>query len=333
MIKRALVLGATGMLGCHALHACLRRGIAVRALVRPGSSTRILDGLGVEIVSGDLRDRDSLASAFAGCDLAIHAAAPYPKKYFGKRAFLDAARAGMTNLLAAAHAAAALDLTRLVYVSSVTTIGRPASDRDGALARESDVTPIADRSPYFSVKAMLEQQAREAAGAGLPLVIVNPTFCVDEYDDHRTTAQLLVPLAKGQLPVYIAGNVNAVPTRDVGEGILLAAERGRSGERYTLGGENLTSREFLERCARSVGVSAPRHALPFGLATAASYATEIVALLTRTAPLFPMTGIRMIKNGQPFDISRARAELGYAPTSLDEAIARAYAWYRQRGFI
>jgi dihydroflavonol-4-reductase len=338
METRALILGATGMLGCHAVHAALRREMRVRALVRPESSARILAGLPVEIVAGDLRDTGSLAAALDGCELVIHAAAPYPRRHFGKAALLRDGEAGMRSWLDAL-AARRGTLRRAVYVSSVTTIGRPESGRRGRgaapprPAHESDTIPIRDSAPYFALKSRLEARALEAAAQGLPLVVVNPTFCVDEFDDHRTTAQLLVPLARGLLPAYIPGLLNAVPARDVGEGILLAAERGRVGERYILGGENLTSKAFLERCARIAGVRPPRLALPIPVAEGISFATELAARLTGTRPLFPMTGIRMLKQGQAYDTTKAVSELGYSPTALDDAIARAYAWYRRRGFL
>lgn len=362
MFTRALILGATGMLGCHAVHAALRRGLRVRALVRPGSPARILEDLEVEIARGDLLDPASLRAAFEGCDLVVQAAAPYPKRHFGKPALLREAAAGMEHWLGAARACGTL--VRAIYVSSVTTIGRagsgparetaapaggdtaaaaggtaPAERRAVAdpaaplLARETDEEPIAEDAPYFAVKARMEAQAMAAARAGLPLIVVNPTFCVDEFDDHRTTAQLLVPLAKGQLPAYIPGRINAVATRDVGEGILLAAERGRIGERYILGGENTSSREFLERCARVAGVRPPRLAFPVALAEGLSCATEVIARLSGTRPLFPLTGVRMIKRGQHYDTTKAESELGYAATDLDSAIERAYRWYRLRGMI
>jgi dihydroflavonol-4-reductase len=167
----------------------------------------------------------------------------------------------------------------------------------------------------------------------LPVVIVNPTFCVDELDARRSTAQLMLPLAKRQIPASLPGRLNAVATRDVGRGIVLAAQRGRIGQRYILGGENMTSRAFLERCARAAGVPAPRAEMPLGLAEAISLVTEILAWTTRTRPLFPLTGIRMAKHGQAYDISLARAELGYEPSPIEAAIERAYAWYRAQGWL
>lgn len=311
--------------------------MATRALVRSDSDRQLLTGLPVEVLEGDLRDRASLERALAGCDLAIHAAAPYPKRHFGKAELLAEARRGMENLLqaAAAHAGGGGALRRLVYVSSATTIGVPAASGDTPRrpARETDTLRVRDTAPYFAVKFLMEDLARGAAERGLPLVIVNPTFCVDEFDAHRTTAQLMIPLARRQLPAYLPGTLNAVATRDVGRGAVLAAERGRLGERYLLGGENLTTRELLERCARAAGVLPPRHALPFAVAEPVSLVTELIAWLTRTPPLFPMTGIRMSRHAQAYDITRAREELGYAPTPLDDAIARAYAWYRARGWI
>ncbi|MBD3236801.1 MAG: NAD-dependent epimerase/dehydratase family protein [Candidatus Eisenbacteria bacterium] len=335
MHARALVLGATGMIGAHAARACLRHGTPVRALVRPGSDARNLRGLDLEIAEGDLRDPASLRAALLGCDLVVHAAGAYPKRLFGKARFLARARTEMQNLLDAVGAAAQQHAVRLVYVSSVTTIGRPTAETGAPRpARESDRTrPIRDPSPYFAVKALLEEMAERAAAGALDLVIVNPTFCVDDLDARRTTAQLLLPLARRQIPAYLPGHLNAVPTRDVGEGILLAARRGRRGERYILGGENLRSREFLERCARIAGVPSPRVALPIAAAEAASWTTEAWAHLTGGRPLFPMAGVRMLKHSQPFDTTRAREELGLVTSSLDDAIRRAYAWYRRNGYL
>jgi len=342
--QRALVLGATGMIGAHAVRSCLARGIAVQALVRPASERRLLEQLaqesqasgapGIEYAVGDLGDPASLTRALEGCDLAIHAAAPYPRRHFGKKAFLEAAARGMRNFLDAALAASGATsptLRRIVYVSSSTTIG--LSPTPGRPANEDDLSRVPDDSPYFAVKFLLEDMASDAARAGLPVVIVNPTLCVDEYDDHRTTAMLLIPLARNKLPAFLKGVVNAVATRDVGEGILLAALRGRPGRRYILGGENLSTRELLERCAKVAGVKPPRMTMPIGLAQPISMATELLARLTGTFPLFPMSGVRMSRWSQPYSIERAREELGYAPTPLDPAIERAYAWYRARGWL
>ncbi len=333
--SRALIIGATGMIGAHAVRACLRHGICVRALVRPHSNRRNLNGLDIETACGDLADAPSLHDALTGCDLLIHAAAPYPTRHFGKASLLSLARQSQAKFLGVASRS----LKRIVYVSSVTTIGIPAGS-DGRPApqarpaRESDDQfPIRDSSPYFAVKLTMEEMALKAARDGLPVVVVNPTFCVDELDSHQTTAQLMIPLARKQIPAYTPGHLNAVATRDVGEGIVLAAHRGQVGQRYILGGENMTSREFLARCARIAGVPAPRLAIPFPVAETLSMLTEVFAYLTRTRPLFPMTGIRMMKHSQAYDLARAREELGYEPTSVDEAVQRAYDWYRAQGML
>lgn len=334
--ERALVLGSTGMIGAHAVRACLRANVPVRALVRAGSDTRNLTSVEVETCSGDLQDAPSLGRALDGCDLVIHAAAPYPTRHFGKRTLLARARAGLENLL---QSVAAAGVRRMVYVSSVTTIGVPAGP-DGKPAHGSRPAceadrrfPVRDTAPYFALKTMMEEMVLAEAGRGLPVVIVNPTFCVDELDARRTTAQLMLPLARRQIPAYLPGQVNIVPTRDVGAGIVLAAQRGRIGQRYILGGENMTSRAFLERCARVAGVPAPRRAMPLALAGSISMLAELLAAATGTRPLFPMTGIRMAKHGQAYDISLARHELGYESSPVDAAIERAYAWYRAQGWL
>jgi len=362
--ERALVLGASGMIGAHIVRSCLHRGIPTRALVRPSSDRRNLAGLALEVIEGDLRDADSIGRALDDCDLLLHAAAPYPRRHFGKARLIRDASDDMQRLLETfAHHRTASPRCRMVYVSSVTTIGIPTGPDPGPAkhakptpqapsaphtesapqatrpphsrpARETDTEPtVHDSAPYFELKQTLETMARRGAQEGADIVIVNPTFCIDAFDSNLTTAQLLLPLARRQLPAYLPGMLNAVPTRDVGEGVLLAAERGRRGERYILGNENLTSRALLERCAGIAGVAAPRHALPIPVAELLSMATELVAGMTGTRPLFPMTGIRMIKHGQAVDIRRAREELGYRTTSLDEAIRRAFDWYRQEGYL
>ncbi len=349
--SRALVLGATGMIGAHAVRECLRRRIRVRALVRAGSDRRNLDGLEIEMATGDLADLPSLRRALRGCDLLIHAAAPYPTRHFGKARFLARARTGLANLLEAAIGAATMAggevpgdgtrriLKRMVYVSSATTVGIPAGE-DGRPAphsrpaRESDDRfPVRDDSPYFAVKFTMEKMVLDATRAGLPTVTVNPTFCVDEFDSHGTTGQLMIPLARRQIPAYIPGHLNAVATRDVGEGILLAAGRGRAGSGNSRGADNRTRRYFGGRGPTTAGVPAPRLAAPMGVAEALGLLTEICAQITHTRPLFPMAGIRMMKHSQAYDTARARDELGFRPTSVDEAIGRAYNWYRAQGML
>ncbi len=333
---RALVLGGTGLIGSHAVRSCHERKIAVRVLSRPGSDRRTLQGLELELFDGALEDKASLEQAVAGCDLVIHAAAPYPKRHFGKAALLAKAQAGMNNFLSVLNGPAGANLKRVIYVSSVTTIGIPADESGRPAprsrpARETDLLPIVDSAPYFALKEKLESTALSAAANGLPIVVVNPTFCVGPYDAHRTTAQLMIPLARKQIPAYIPGKVNAVAANDVGEGISLAAERGQPGKRYILGGENMTSNEFMARCANYIGVNAPERAFPIPLAECISYLTELWAYATRSTPLFPMTGIRMMKFSQEFDISLSRRELGYQPGSINQAIEAAYEWYREDG--
>ncbi len=331
----ALVIGGTGMIGAHALRACLARGIRVRALARPNSDRGNLEGLGnVEIAVGDLGDPASLSTALRGCDLLIHTAGTYPARHFGKAALLARARRHLSHLLNAVQEAP--ELKRWVYVSSCATIGIPEGPGGEPAphsrpARESDSRfPVPDDSPYFAVKAEMERMVMSDPERA---VIVNPTLCVDELDSRLTTAQVLLPLARGMMPAYLPGQLNAVPTRDVGEGILLAAERGRCGERYILGAENMSCRDFLARCARIAGVSAPRFALPFFIAEAASLATEVWARATGTAPLFPMAGVRMMKHSQTYDTSKAREELGFRPFAVDDAIERAFTWYRTQGLL
>ncbi len=403
---RALVLGASGAIGRHLVDALLRRGVRVRALLRPQSEAPTLAGLPIERIQGDIKDPDSIERALRGCDLLFHCAAPYPRGHFHKGRQIAAAAAAIEGVLAAARrcvseellrlpagrlrrieieqaegAAASLrlqpereaelrgeirrpalldsaladrldaslhpplaqsmrlpGLKRLVYVSSVTTIGRPHG-RNRALsllpANEDDrFDRIRASSPYFRMKEEMEDAVTRAAVEGLPAVITNPTFCIDAYDVGPTSGQLLISLARRALPVYLPGTINAVATRDVGEGLVLAAAHGRTGRRYILGGANLTVREFLDLAAEVAGVRPPRAAVPLVLAEGIAWASECLNLvLRRPWPFLPLSGVQMLRMSQPVDARRAVEELGMPQTPIRDAVAAALAWFRDNGYI
>lgn len=235
-------------------------------------------------------------------------------------------------------------IKRMVFVSSITTVGRPLGE-DGdprtlhpderRAAREDDhSSPPADRSPYFRLKLEMEATVRRAANEGLPVVIVNPTFCVGDLDRGLTCGSLLLPLARGRMPFVLPGTFNAVAARGVARAIVAALERGRTGHRYILAGENLSLREFT-RCAADVaGVAPPRWQIPIRLAEAGAYLSETWNLLARQRwPLLPLTGVQLMKHAQAVDGTRARTELGMPPTDLRVAIGEALHWYREQRLL
>ena len=191
-----------------------------------------------------------------------------------------------------------------------------------------------DPSPYFALKRILEAAVARAANEGLPAVIVNPTLVVDEGDAHRTTGRLFLPILRRRMPVYTPGWVNVVAGRDVGEGHVLAARRGRTGQRYILAGEEMGLRALMGWIAREAGVPGPWIPIPIGLAEPLSLATELVARMTgATWAAIPAHGLRMLRYTPRVDGSLAARELGLERTPVIDAVRRAIAWYRAEGMV
>lgn len=344
-----LVLGGTGLIGSHVVRSFASRGARVRVLVRPESRRDVLMGVpGVAFREGDLFDVSSLRQALDGCQIFVHAAAPYPTRAFGRRGQMRRARESLLNVVDAARFCASREnsgspvnplipprkLVRVVYVSAPTTIA-PATDKNRLANEERSYLKPPDGAPYFRVKEFMEREfMMTSLLEDLPVVIVNPTFVVDAYDSRPTSGQLLLAIAKRELPFLLKGNVNVVAGCDVGEGILLAAMRGEPGERYILGGENMTLRNLVHRIARISGVRAPRATLPMAFAEVIAWLSEILALLKPgSRPLLPVNGLHLLRRSRWMDSSRAKRELGWRTTSVDEAIKRALEWFQKTGML
>lgn len=230
-------------------------------------------------------------------------------------------------------------LKRIVYTSSVTTIGRPRGSEPGAparrLATEADrYAQAPDPSPYFALKRRLEAAYTRSANEGVPVVITNPTLVVDEGDAHLTTGRLLVNVARGRMPFYIPGSADIVGGRDVGIGHVLAATRGRTGQRYILSSERMLLRDFLCAAAEDAGARTPWIPVPFPLAEVLSRISEFAAYLTGSPwPAIPMHGLQMLRHTPAVSSQRARSELDWTPTPVRDALRRAIAWYRNYGWI
>ena len=323
-MKPTLLTGATGFVGWHVARLLLERGHRVRALVRP--SGRLRDLPGVEAVTGDLRDPASLTRAVEGCGCVYHVAADYrlwvPDAGEMHRSNVE----GTRNLLEAARSAG---VERVVYTSTVGCIGFPA----GAPGNEDTPVALADMTgPYKRSKFLAERAALEYASAGFPVIIVNPTAPVGDHDFKPTpTGKIILDFLRGSMPAYVDTGLNLVDVRDVAGGHLLAAEKGRPGERYILGGENLTLEQILKRLAAVSGLEAPKTRIPYGVAFAAGAVSTAWARMTGGEPRVPLDAVRMAAKKMWVSHEKAAQRLGYQPGSVDAALARATGWFRSNG--
>ena len=319
-----LVTGASGFLGWHVARALVERGDRVRALCRPASQIRELD---VERVTGDLRDPESLARAAEGCNLFFHVAADYRLWAKDPHELYESNVDGTRNLLEAAERAGA---ERIVYTSTVGCIGMP-KDRPG-----DEDTPVTIENMvghYKRSKWLAEQVAIGKARAGVPVVIVNPTAPIGDHDWKPTpTGKIIVDFLRNRMPAFVDTGLNLVDVRDTAIGHLQAAEKGRVGERYILGCENLTLDQILQRLASITGKPAPKIKLPYAVVYATGMATTAWANLTGRAPLAPIEAVRMAKKRMFVTHAKAARELGFSPGPVDAALTRAVEWFRANGY-
>ena len=323
-----LLTGATGFLGNHVARLLAERGERVRVLLRPGSDTRRLEGLPLERVAGDLRDAASLARAVEGVHTVYHVAADYRLWARDPREIYESNVTGTRNLLQAARIAG---VARFVYTSTVATVAVPHTK---SLPDERTVTSLEQMIGHYKrSKWLAEQEALGAARTGMPVVIVNPATPVGPGDAKPTpTGRTLVDFLNGRMPAYVDTGLNWVPVEDAAAGHLLAAERGTVGERYILGGENLSLKQVLDILAAISGRPAPRVRLPHALALAAGYADAAVSHLLRREPRIPLEGVRMARHSMFVDAGKARRELGFAPGPVAAALERAVRWYQANGY-
>ena len=324
-----LVTGGTGFVGAHVVRALLARGRSVRCLVRTSSRRANLEGLDVEVVQGDLTDSASLSRAVAGVDNVYHCAADYRLYTTDPRALHAANVAGTDNVMRVASYAG---VRRIIHTSSVGALGLSSN---GAPADES--TPVTLDSMiglYKRSKYEAERVAQAWAARGLPVVIVNPSTPVGEYDVKPTpTGQMIVDFLNRRMPAYVETGLNLVDARDVAQGHLLAAERGKIGEKYILGNRNMTLKEILDSLARLTGLPSPSVRLPHWIPLAAAAADTFAARLTGRVPRIPLEGARMSRHRMFFDSSRAVRELGLPQTPVEEALERAVEWFRAHGYV
>jgi dihydroflavonol-4-reductase len=321
---KALVLGGTGFIGGQIVRAALGAGYHVRVLRRRHSVGALEDVADrVEWVMGDLDDLDTLVAGATGCDVLFHAAAHYPQSSRDIPAEVAYAEVQMGRVLEAARR---VGIQRLIYTSSLTTVGPPS--QPGRLADERDFyTPGTSGSAYYEVKYVMEQMALQAAADGLPVVILLPTAVFGPGDVKPTTGQLLVEVAKGRVPVYFDAVINVVDGRDVAAIHVAAVERGRVGQRYIVGGHNLTLRQGLVIATEAAGVAPPQFKLPLALVKAA----------VRFGELLP--GVELPEHGrtlqlwQPLSTLKAERELGLTPRPFEQTARDTVAWFRENVYL
>ena len=326
----AFVTGATGFLGSHVARALSEQGAKLRLLVRSGSNLKNLEGLNAETAVGDLRDAASIEKAIAGCDAVFHVAADYrlwvrdPEEMYrsnveGTRAILDAARK--------------TGVARVVHTSSVATIGFSS---DGLPADEDSPVSLADMIGHYKrSKFMAEQLALEAGRLGMQVVTVNPTTPVGEQDVKPTpTGRIVLDFLKRRFPAYVEAGLNLVDVRECARGHVAAFEKGRTGERYILGGENLTLKQILDKLGEITGLPSPTIKLPYFFAFATGVVDEaITGRLLRREPRATVDTVRMGKKKMFASSAKAERELGWKIIPVDEALRRAVEWFRTNDYV
>lgn len=323
-----LVTGASGFLGSHVARLLAERGDRVRVLLRPTSDTKLLDGLPVERVSGDLREPASLDQALVDVSSVYHVAADYRLWVREPREIYASNVQGTRNLLEAARRAR---VSKFIYTSTVGTLAVPQGE---SLPDESTATTLDEMIGHYKrSKWLAEQEARNALAAGLPVIIVNPTTPVGPGDAKPTpTGRIIVDFLNGRMPAYVDTGLNFIAVEDAAAGHLLAAERGRIGERYILGGENLTLKQAVDIVARVSGRPAPRMRIPHVVALAAAHANSALSRLTGREPRIPLDGVRMARHSMFVNTAKARRELGFSPGPVAAALERAVRWYEANGY-
>lgn len=326
---KTLVTGATGFVGSHVARRLVASGEAVRALARKGSRRQALDGVAVEWAEGDLRDESSLVRALDGIDRVYHVAADYRLWARNPQEIYESNVTGTKNLLAAALRAR---VQRFVYTSTVATIAVP---RGNAVPDETNRATVDEMvGNYKKSKLLAEQEALRAAHEGLPVVIVNPTTPVGPGDWKPTpTGKIILDFLQGKMPAYVDTGLNFAPVEDVAEGHLLAAQRGKIGERYLLGGRNMTLKEFLDALAKITNLAAPTRRISHSMALFAAYADAAFSRVSGREPRIPIEGVRIARHTMFINDSKARKELGYQPGPVEGALERTVEWYAGNRYV
>ncbi len=325
-----LVTGGTGFVGSHLVRALLERGEQVRCLVRSTSRRDNLESLDTEFVTGDLRDLDSLTRATKGCRVVYHCAADYRLWSRDPGEMHQSNVEGSNNLMQAAYDEG---VDRVVYTSTVGCLGLNENDRP---ANEDTPVTIEDMiGAYKRSKFLAEAKVREWATRGLPVVIVNPSTPVGEMDIKPTpTGKIIVDFLRGKMFGYVDTGMNLIDVRDCAEGHVLAAEKGRVGERYILGGRNLTLKELFDALAGVTEIASPKMKVPHWVAETYARIENFWSInLARREPDVPLESVKLSRHKMWFDASKAVRELGLPQNPIEHALERAVSWFREHDYV
>lgn len=333
MAKRALVTGATGFVGANVARELLERGRSVRALVRESSDRGNVAGLDIELATGDLRDFASLRAAVKGCDEVYHVAAEYSFWSPDREEVFASNVSGTKNVM---EACLAEGVGRVVYTSTVGTIGLGGSEKP-EVPRDENSPPAKDQftGAYKRSKLEAEEAALAYVAKGLSLVVVNPSAPVGPWDRKPTpTGAIIVDFMCGRMPAFLDTGLNIVHVRDVAAGHVLAAEKGKIGERYILGNANMSLDAILKTVARLSNRKAPRVKIPYGFAYLAGLASTVIAdKVTHKPPAVALEAVKMARFHMYFSAAKAVRELGLPQTPPDKAFADALSWFEARGYF
>jgi len=323
-----LVTGAAGFLGSHVTRQLVARGDDVRVLLRASSTNRAIADLPLEYVTGDLRDPAALERAMKGVKRVFHVAADYRLWAKRKQDIYDSNVGGTKNLLDAAKRAG---VEQLIYTSTVATIAvdRPQHPNEFTDAKLEEMVGHYKRSKW-----MAEKEALGAVKSGLPVIVAMPTTPVGPWDWKPTpTGKIILDFLNGKMPGYVKTGLNFVGVEECAAGHLLIAEKGKVGERYLLGGENLTLKQMLDTLAKITGLRAPILKIPHGLALGVAYANTALSRLVGREPGIPVEGVKIARHMMFVDCARAKGELGFQAGPVAAALERAVRWYEANGYI
>lgn len=328
-METILVTGGTGFVGNHVVRSLCEEHHRVKVFARKTSPMKTLEGLPVDVCIGDLLDRASLDRALQGCSTVFHVAADYRLWAPNPRELFRTNVEGTENVLAASKNAG---VQRVIYTS---TVGTMAFSKDGKIATEEDFpAPAALTGAYKHSKFLAEQVAFHYASDGLPVIIVNPSAPVGEGDFKPTdTGKIILDFLNRRLPAWIDTGLCLTDIRDVAKGHLLAWKKGRSGQRYILGGTNLSLKEIMDTLARMTGLSTPLIRLPHFVALAAGYVDSTLSHFTIKPPHIPLDGVRMARYKMYVTSAKAERELGYRHGPIEPALERAIQWFRENGMV
>ncbi|TFG24663.1 MAG: NAD-dependent epimerase/dehydratase family protein [Promethearchaeota archaeon] len=324
-----LVTGANGFIGSNVVRELIKENADVRVIIRKNSDTRNIDELDVEKVYCDIRNKESVKKALTGCDTLYHTAAYFAHWAPDKKLFYDINVNGTKTLL---EEALNQGLKKVVYTSTSNTIG---SHGAGNFVNEDAEFNGWEAGDHYAIsKYLAEIEVKKLCDKGLPVVMVNPTLVIGIMDRKPTpSGALIVDIANGDMPGYIEGAINVIDVEDVARGQILAAQKGRIGERYLFGNENLFVGEFFKLIAEIAGVKPPERKIPYRIALLLGYLFQAGSRITKKPPIVTVSQVRLGNMGEHFDCSKAINELGLPQTPVKTTVEKAINWFRENGYI